>query len=58
MSDKVFWSTLTGMGGIILIGMSAGALAAIGLFLCMLSHHLESHGKTVPSNNERKDGEQ
>ena len=43
MSDKAFWSIVTGIGGLILIGVSAGPLASLGVFLCMVSHYLEKH---------------
>ena len=51
MSDRVFWSIVTGIGGLILIGISAGPLASLGVFLCMVSHHLEKHLSNVLSVN-------
>ena len=43
MSEKAFLSIVTGIAGLILVGVSAGLPAAIGVLLCMTSHHLEKH---------------
>jgi len=50
VSDKAFWSIVTAIGGLILILISAGPLAALGVFLCMMSHHLEKHISNVSND--------
>lgn len=43
MSDKAFWSVVIEIGGLLLIGFSAGPLAALGVFLCIGSHLMDKH---------------
>lgn len=43
MSERACWSIVLGFGGLILVSVGAGPLAALGVFLCMISHYLEGH---------------
>jgi hypothetical protein len=57
VSDRAFWSIVTGIGGLILIGVSAGPLASLGVFLCMISHHLEKHLSNAHADREPASGD-